>query len=117
MNRKIEYLVDRDHRIGHAFFIGCKTKENVDAAMRDKVIPLLQEYFFDDWNRIAAVLGEKDMGGNFLECETIEDPMGEGGEALKSWRVRNTFDREAYGRLVGKPAAVSNQTQGSPQSV
>ena len=117
MNRKIEYLVDRDHRIGHAFFIGCKTKENVDAAMRDKVIPLLQEYFFDDWNRLAAVLGEKDMGGNFLECETIEDPMGEGGEALKSWRVRNTFDREAYGRLVGKPAAVSNQTQGSPQSV
>ena len=117
MNRKIEYLVDRDHRIGHAFFIGCKTKEHVDAAMRDKVIPLLQEYFFDDWNRLAAVLGEKDKGANFLECETIEDPMGEGGEALKSWRVRKTFDREAYGRLVGKSAAVSSQIEDSLESV
>lgn len=105
MNRKIEYLVDRDHRIGHAFFIGCKTKEHVDAAMRDKVIPLLQEYFFDDWNRLAAVLGEKDKGGNFLECETIEDPMGEGNEVLKSWRVRKDFDHEAYDRMVDKADA------------
>lgn len=100
MNRRIEYLVDRDHRIGHAFFIGCETKANVDAVMRDKVIPLLQEYFFDDWNRLAAVLGEKDKGGNFLTCEIIEDPMGEGGEPLKSWRVRSQFDEGAYARLV-----------------
>ena len=67
----------------------------------------MQEYFFDDWNRLAAVLGEKDKGGNFLECETIEDPMDEGGEPLKSWRVRDTFDQEAYARLiVGKVAKV-----------
>lgn len=105
MNLRIEYLVDRDHRIGHAFFIGCKTKPQVDAVMRDKVIPLLQEYFFEDWNRLAAVLGEKDKGGNFLECETIDDPMGEGGEPLKSWRVRDSFDEDAYSRLVkGKPS-------------
>ena len=100
MNKRIEYLVDRDHRIGHAFFIGCETKAQVDAVMRDKVIPLLQEYFFDDWNRLAAVLGEKENGGNFLSCETIEDPMGEGGEPLKSWRVRDSFDDAAYSRLV-----------------
>jgi hypothetical protein len=107
MNRRIEYLVDRDHRIGHAFFIGCTTKADVDAVMRDKVIPLLQEYFFDDWNRLAAVLGEKDKGGNFLTCETIEDPMGEGGEPLKSWRVRPNFDEGAYTRLVSARAAPS----------
>jgi 5-methylcytosine-specific restriction protein B len=73
--------------------------------MRDKVIPLLQEYFFDDWNRLAAVLGEKDKGGNFLTCETIEDPMGEGGEPLKSWQVRSSFDEGAYIRLVSARAA------------
>jgi 5-methylcytosine-specific restriction protein B len=105
MNRRIEYLVDRDHRIGHAFFIGCQTKADVDAVMRDKVIPLLQEYFFDDWNRLAAVLGEKDKGGNFLTCDVIEDPMGEGGEPLKSWRVRSYFDEGAYSRLVSARAA------------
>ncbi|AXU18464.1 hypothetical protein C7W88_04525 [Novosphingobium sp. THN1] len=105
MNRRIEYLVDRDHRIGHAFFIDCNTKADVDAVMRDKVIPLLQEYFFDDWNRLAAVLGEKDKGGNFLTCEIIEDPMCEGGEPLKSWRVRSSFDEGAYTRLVSVRAA------------
>ena len=73
--------------------------------MRDKVIPLLQEYFFDDWNRLAAVLGEKDKGGNFLTCEIIEDPMCEGGEPLKSWRVRSSFDDGAYTRLVSARAA------------
>lgn len=100
MNRRIEYLVDRDHRIGHAFFIGCKTTDQVDAVMCDKIIPLLQEYFFDDWNRLAAVLGERERGGNFLICEIIEDPMGAGGEPLKSWRVRDTFEEGAYRRLI-----------------
>lgn len=109
MNRRIEYLVDRDHRIGHAFFIGCESKADVHAVMRDKVIPLLQEYFFDDWNRLAAVLGEKDKGGNFLTCEIIEDPMGEGGEPLKSWRVRSQFDEGAYIRLVsGRTSSLSD---------
>jgi hypothetical protein len=111
MNRRIEYLVDRDHRIGHAFFIGCETKADVDAVMRDKVIPLLQEFFFDDWNRLAAVLGEKDKGGNFLTCEVIEDPMGEGGEPLKSWRVRPQFDEGAYSRLISARAASASDLE------
>lgn len=109
MNRRIEYLVDRDHRIGHAFFIGCKTKPNVDEVMRNKVIPLLQEYFFDDWNRLAAVLGEKGQGRNFLMCDVIEDPMGEGGEPLKSWKVRESFDEGAYARLVGSDGGSSER--------
>ncbi|GMN03902.1 AAA family ATPase [Erythrobacter sp. MTPC3] len=111
VNRRIEYLVDRDHRIGHAFFIGCKTKPQVDAVMRDKVIPLLQEYFFEDWNRLAAVLGEKDKGGNFLECKTIEDPMGEGGEPLKSWRVLDSFEEGAYYRLLKRKPSGANSAE------
>ena len=110
MNRRIEYLVDRDHRIGHAFFIGCQTVGDVNGVMRDKVIPLLQEYFFDDWGRLAAVLGERENGGNFLTCHVIDDPMGEGGQPLKSWRVRDTFETEAYGRLVsGKPTSLLSE--------
>ena len=107
MNRRIEYLVDRDHRIGHAFFIGCKTKSQVDAVMRDKVIPLLQEYFFEDWNRMAAVLGERDRGGNFLKCDTLKDPMGEGDDQ-KSWSVKAEFETNAYARLVSGKVAPDN---------
>ena len=113
MNRRIEYLVDRDHRIGHAFFINCETKADVDAAMRDKVIPLLQEYFFDDWNRLAAVLGEKkDKGGNFLDCEKLHDPMGEGRDPVNSWRVRPSFDEGAYARLIAGASAQPSEAEG-----
>jgi 5-methylcytosine-specific restriction protein B len=102
MNDRIEYLVDREHRIGHAFFIGegGADRDAIDRTMRDKVIPLLQEYFFEDWGRIAAVLGEP-RGGGFLECRKIADPIGE-GEDRTSWSVRSTFAPDAYDRLVSK---------------
>ena len=105
INDRIEYLVDREHRIGHAFFLGCRTRDQIDAVMRDKVIPLLQEYFFEDWGRLAAVLGGPGgKGGGFLECRMLADPTGEDGEPRASWRLREPFTADAYSRLVGQSA-------------
>ena len=103
INQRVEYLIDREHRIGHAFFIDCNTAEQVHAAMRDKVIPLLQEYFFEDWSRVQAVLGNGFIGNDILKC-----PMGE-GEDRKSYFVRgkkqqngqHVFPEDAYKRLLG----------------
>ncbi len=109
VNDRIEYLIDREHRIGHAFFIACRSRADVDAAMRNKVIPLLQEYFFEDWGRVAAVLGEPvGKGGGFLDCRKLKDPTGQGGEERHSWSVRETFAEDAYDRLVGRfpPATI-----------
>ena len=105
INDRIEYLVDRDHRIGHAFFMGAagNSRAAIDATMRDKIIPLLQEYFFDDWSRLAAVLGEvPNKGGAFLECRMLDDPTDQGGDARPSWRVREEFALDAYARLVAR---------------
>lgn len=59
LNTRIENLYDRDHIIGHAYFIKCKTRDNVRAVFMNKIIPLLQEYFYDDYERIQKVLGDK----------------------------------------------------------
>jgi hypothetical protein len=110
INDRIEYLIDREHRIGHAFFLGGDSCANIDAVMRDKVIPLLQEYFFEDWGRIAAVLGEPTgKGGGFLDCRKLKDPTGRDGEERESWSVRKVFSADAYDRLVGNPQAIVPQ--------
>jgi 5-methylcytosine-specific restriction protein B len=98
INDRIEYLLDREHRIGHAYFINCRTREHVDAAMRNAVIPLLQEYFFEDLSRAAVVLGNP-KGGGFLSCRQIKDPLGE-SDARDSWSVLPEFAEDAYNRSV-----------------
>ena len=59
LNKRIEIYYDRDHTIGHAYFINLKTLADIAEVFRNKIIPLLQEYFFEDYERIQKVLGEK----------------------------------------------------------
>ena len=61
INKRIEYLYDREHTIGHAFFTGLKddpTVEKLARIFRKSVIPLLQEYFYEDYSKIMLVLGD-----------------------------------------------------------
>lgn len=61
INERIEYLYDRDHQIGHSYFL--KLKDNLEfselkSIFKNKIIPLLQEYFYDDWEKIQIILNE-----------------------------------------------------------
>ena len=59
LNDRIEYLYDRDHVIGHAYFITEEpTLRLYISVMKQRIIPLLQEYFYDNWESIELVLVE-----------------------------------------------------------
>ncbi|WP_234284653.1 McrB family protein [Campylobacter sp. TTU-622] len=61
INTRIEYLLDREKTIGHAFFIGVENLEGLKKVFQNKIIPLLQEYFYNDYALIDDVLNSNDM--------------------------------------------------------
>ena len=56
MNRRITVLLDREHQIGHTYFLRVNTLESLADTFQTRIMPLLQEYFYDDWEKIGAVL-------------------------------------------------------------
>ena len=64
MNERITVGLDREHQIGHTYLIGVKTLDYLAEAFQRRIMPLLQEYFYDDWSKIRSVLG-----GNPFICE------------------------------------------------
>ncbi|ELS7715301.1 AAA family ATPase [Campylobacter jejuni] len=61
INTRIEYLLDREKTIGHAFFIGVENLNDLKKVFKNKIIPLLQEYFYNDYALIDAVLNKNGM--------------------------------------------------------
>ena len=100
INERLEWLLDRNHLIGHAWLMDASDKAQVDEIMRNKIIPLIVEYFYDDWNKVRAVLG----GGNgFVQSKKIDIPPGLGdnaGEDRYRWTIRDSFGDDAYNRLI-----------------
>lgn len=58
MNLRIEALYDREHTIGHTYLMDAETLDDLADAFKNKIIPLLQEYFFDDYQKIRLVLAD-----------------------------------------------------------
>lgn len=71
INDRIEFFVDRDRSIGHAYFMRVATLEELRTSFRLQIIPLLQEYFFDDWSRIEAVLSSRRGGSPFIGIQAL----------------------------------------------
>lgn len=76
MNQRIEALLDREHVLGHAYFMSLQeqpTLVELASIFRNKVLPLMQEYFFDDWQRIQWVLNDhrKNSEHQFIQSQNL----------------------------------------------
>ena len=112
INARLEWFLDRDHLIGHAWFHDVKSRKDVDHKMCRKIIPLIAEYFHDDWNKVYSV-----VGGGFIERRSLKPPpqlIEESWEEERySWHLRdeNKISEDAYETLLDKKGAVTQVNQ------
>ncbi len=104
INERIDYLYDRDHTIGHAYFVNIRSLRDLDTVFRRKIIPLLQEYFYEDWSKVIAVLNDREQ--DFVESRP-HLPQGlaaidNGYEPRARYRVNGKpFPASAFARIYG----------------
>ena len=80
MNEHIRFLLDREHQIGHTYFLKIDDLKTLEDTFKNKIIPLLQEYFYDNWEKIDLVLNRNGFirkitieSGLFKESDLIDD--------------------------------------------
>ncbi len=101
INNRIELLYDKDHTIGHSYFMSLDSSSPItdlkDVFLKN-IIPLLQEYFFDDWQRIHWVLNDhnKPKGDRFVIEKELNDSflesIADAGDVRKVWKL----NKEAF---------------------
>ncbi|WP_150463706.1 McrB family protein [Francisella sp. XLW-1] len=89
LNQRIEILLDKDHLIGHSFFCGISENESnldnkISTIMQNEIVPLLEEYFYGDYEKIQLVLGSKNINKEVKKLGDYEK------EIYKYW-----FDSES----------------------
>jgi 5-methylcytosine-specific restriction protein B len=105
INQRIEALIDSDHTIGHSFFINVKNKAELINTFKNNIIPLLQEYFYGNAERIGWVLGEgfvnaagDSYNGGFAQFGNIDQDLAKPSISIKN--LDHNFPIEEAIRLL-----------------
>jgi 5-methylcytosine-specific restriction enzyme B len=72
INDRITYFYDRDHTIGHTYFLTISTFDDLCEVFQTQIIPLLQEYFYTDWQKITWILGDNTAWGKDFEAKLVQ---------------------------------------------
>ena len=72
INQRIQFIVNRDLTIGHAYLMGVRNYFDLTRVISQQIIPLLQEYFYEDWHRIQLVFRDLKDGNEKNEPQMIQ---------------------------------------------
>lgn len=101
LNDRLEYLLDRDHAIGHAVFMGITSLAELQQVLAQRVIPLLQEYFFEDMEKVRLVLTGNGKDSVFFKSRSLSpSELFPGAKQAVGTEARSTF-------AVGNPSTWS----------
>jgi 5-methylcytosine-specific restriction protein B len=101
LNDRLEYLLDRDHAIGHAVFMGITSLDELQQVLAQRVIPLLQEYFFEDMEKVRLVLTGNGKDSVFFKSRSLlPSKLFPGPTQAVGTEARSTF-------AVGEPSSWS----------
>ncbi|AHG21000.1 restriction endonuclease [Chania multitudinisentens RB-25] len=124
LNSRIEALYDREHTLGHAFFMPVKNAldtgdeeaafKQLKIVFQKKIIPLLQEYFFDDWNKIRLVLADNQKQDDSLQfviekTDDLDTLFGNNHGLRRHDQQSTAYELEAFDQEVwNMPQAYSS---------
>lgn len=116
LNERLEYLSDRDHRLGHAWLMGANSLPALQHVFEYKILPQLQEYFYGNWGRIRQVLGKRfveKLAGKVSLLDTVPDD--DFADVRPRYRITaaQSWDVAAFQSIYGMDppvAIVSNET-------
>lgn len=112
MNQRIEVLLDRDHCLGHAYFMPLRADPTMDKLaliFSNQVLPLLQEYFFEDWQRIQWVLNDhrKPAADCFVKQAKPDVARLFGNVSVPAQGQGWWIDQQAFGRVTAYRGLIS----------
>ena len=107
MNQRIAVLLDREHQIGHTYLLRVDTLPALASTFQNRIMPLLQEYFYDDWEKISAVLNNNGfvrksnppaelVGLNLVDADRSVYDLAPA--AADRWTDANAY-RKIYGKV------------------
>ena len=105
INKRIEALLDREHCLGHAYFMPLKSDNRIELfaeIFRKKILPLLHEYFFEDWQHIRWVLNDhrkqkelQFVQQRYQDFQTLFGGKVQPAARTDSWKINNDAFNQA----------------------
>ncbi len=115
LNARVAALLDRDHEIGHSYFMGITGIEQLRFAWYYRFVSLLQEYFYNDGDRLAAVLGDAFVQHSTANVSHLFDTHADVVDPDRTDVVICRFDGDDEGFLAALAHLASIPPQTTPK--